>query len=534
MIKRFALIILVLILVSTSIFAINTPALHTEGKFFKDPNGNTVILRGLSMVSLWNMGTRNGPRYSFYTTQYPVETPENDAKALIDLATDPTKHGIGWYSRVIRLPIYPTMQDADPGWAVCTETQRNTYKALLQTIVDYCVTKGVYVIIDWHYIADYGDKTATTQAFWDYIAPTYKNYTNVIFELYNEPIAYANGGQPGADKTWATWKNWAQPQVDRIRNTHGAQNIILVGAPNWSQLLADADANPITGGNIGYVCHLYPYHWEGKDQTPEAPDGDLSRFLGSTINNKPVFFTEWGFKNGAAIPCDAENEDGYASGMKTYLNTTGASWTGWCFDPYWEPVMFNNWDFIGLLGGSLPTTGGAQGKFIQDFLYEKRDSDLPGGGGSSTPDPTPAPTADPTAVPTAAPTPDPGTAAPTAVPTATPATTADPTAAPTADPTPDPATPAPTADPTPDPTADPGSCTAITPNWTKDGSVSACFTTTSTTWSYVNMWNGMSATINGQLVTGWASRTSLPGPVGGVYTIQLNCTTGYGHFEIMN
>jgi hypothetical protein len=405
MIKRIAIIILIFVLFSIICFAINTPALHTDGKNIKDPSGNIVILRGLSFVSVWNIGEREGPRYTYYSTQFPVADQINRIKAMIELSTDSTK---GWYARVLRFPVYPTAQDADPGWTLCDATKLATYKTLLQTCIDYATSKGVYCIIDWHYIANYGDKLAATQAFWDYAAPTYKNYTNVMFEIYNEPI-YDN--DTNKSTSWTTWKTTiAQPVVDRIRNTHGATNLILVGSPNWSQMVAPIASAPVSGTNIVYVAHIYPYHYD--------TDNTLASYIGTTKDVYPVFFTEWGFQNGAAMPCDSPNEDGYATGMKNYFNTNGNSWTGWCFDPYWQPIMWSNWDYISLLGTSLPSTGGYQGQYIKDFLNEKKDSNLPGGGGGGD---TPAPTNPPSA------TPDP-TAVPgdTAVPTATPAPTSTP------------------------------------------------------------------------------------------------------------
>jgi len=454
MIKRLALAILVLFVFSTLAFSL--PALTTSGKNILS-GGSPIILRGLSMVSVWNMGTRNGPRYSFYSATYPTETPDNCIKALIDLSVDPA---MGWYAKVIRLPVYPTTQDADPGWNDAAQRTENNRR--IQLAVDYCTAKGVYVILDWHYIANYGDKLATTQAFWDWAAPNFKNNPNVIFEIFNEPI-YDNDTNKSI--SWTTWKTTiAQPIVDRIRTTHSATNLILCGSPNWSQTVAPIAASPLTGANIAYVAHIYPYHYDLDNPSGGTYVGSL---IGTTKDTLPVFFTEWGFQQGAAMPCDGANEDNYASGMKAYFEANGISWTGWCFDPYWQPVCFNNWDFLGLMGGSLPTTGGYQGKFLQDYLAQ-----FGGGGGTAAPTqaptavptaaPTQGPTSAPTAVPTVAPTGAPtSTPAPTAVPTATPAGTAAPTTAPTAVPTVAP-TVAPTAVPTTAPTAPPGGCTTIT------------------------------------------------------------------------
>jgi hypothetical protein len=123
--------------------AINTPALHTEGKYIKDPSGNTVILRGLSMISVWNMGEREGPRWSYYAHTEEADINKARIKAMIDLTTDETR---GWYARVLRFPVYPTQQDSDPGWLDTASLDH--YKDLLKTTIDYATSKGVYCIID--------------------------------------------------------------------------------------------------------------------------------------------------------------------------------------------------------------------------------------------------------------------------------------------------------------------------------------------------------------------------------------------------
>jgi len=80
------------------------------------------------------------------------------------------------------------------------------------------------------------------------------------------------------------------------------------------------------------------------------------------------------------------NEDEYAAGMKSLLNSGGYSWTFWCFDPWWEPKCWSDWQFTGILGTSLPKTGGYHGQYMKDFLYETHNSNLPqGAGGTALP-----------------------------------------------------------------------------------------------------------------------------------------------------
>jgi endoglucanase len=184
--------------------AINTPWLSVSGRYIKDPSGNNVILRGVSLVdvSVANSRARN-------------------AQALIDMATD---NANGWYARVIRLPVYPEAIDGQPGWNANPDTYFNNH---LNPAVQYCVSKQVYCIIDWHYISDYNSSAidTATRNFWSYVAPKYANTPNVIFELFNEPVN---------PNSWSTWKATAQPWVNLIRAA-APNNLILIGGPSWSQ-----------------------------------------------------------------------------------------------------------------------------------------------------------------------------------------------------------------------------------------------------------------------------------------------------------
>ena len=112
--------------------AISTPWLTVSGRYIKDPSGNIVILRGVSIVdvSVADSRTRNAP-------------------ALVDMATD---NANGWYARVMRFPVYPEAIDGQPGWIANPDTYFNNH---LNPAIQRCISKQIYCIIDWHYIKDY-------------------------------------------------------------------------------------------------------------------------------------------------------------------------------------------------------------------------------------------------------------------------------------------------------------------------------------------------------------------------------------------
>ena len=311
---------------------IKTPWLSVSGRYIKDPSDKNVILRGVSLadVSVANSRTRS-------------------ANALIDMATDNTN---GWYARVVRLPVYPGAIDGQPGWIADPDAYFTQH---LDPAVQYCISRQIYCIIDWHYIKDYNsqDVDAATRAFWNYVAPKYADSPNVIFELYNEPI-YPDD--------WRAWKKTAQPWVDIIR-TSAPKNLILIGGPRWSQNVSEAAADPFTGGNLVYVAHIYPE--QGGENIWDSWFGDSSKTV-------PYFITEWGWQQGGSLPTSG-TKSGYGVPFSAYLDSKGLSWTAWVFDDYWQPMMFDtSWN---LLGGE-----NYMGEFTKDLLYQHRNIDQPDDG----------------------------------------------------------------------------------------------------------------------------------------------------------
>jgi hypothetical protein len=78
--------------------------------------------------------------------------------------------------------------------------------------------------------------------------------------------------------------------VDSIRSV--ASNVILMGSPSWSTRLNGALTDPITGGNIAYVYHLYP------NQGP-ATAASLDPKFGNASATLPVMFDKnWNLLSG--------------------------------------------------------------------------------------------------------------------------------------------------------------------------------------------------------------------------------------------
>jgi len=138
------------------------------------------------------------------------------------------------------------------------------------------------------------------------MATTYKDTPNVMFELYNEPM-----GVP-----WATVKGYAEAVLDEIRNA-GAQNMVIVGTPNWSQDVHKAAADPINKPNVAYTLHFYAgtHKQSLRNQAIEAMGKGLA-----------IVVTEWG-------TCDASGNGGLNETESEiwlkFLDDNKISWANW-------------------------------------------------------------------------------------------------------------------------------------------------------------------------------------------------------------
>lgn len=172
-----------------------------------------------------------------------------------------------WNSAIVRV----AMGVEDDG-GYLTHPAEN--KARMKTIVDAATDLGMYVIIDWHsHHAEDEEQAAVT--FFEEMATTYKDHDNVIFEIYNEPL----------DVDWSTTiKPYAVKVIDAIR-AKGADNLIVVGTPNWSQDVDMAADDPIAGEDIAYTIHFYA-----------GTHGAALRTKCTTAmqNGIALFCTEWG------------------------------------------------------------------------------------------------------------------------------------------------------------------------------------------------------------------------------------------------
>jgi endoglucanase len=185
------------------------------------------------------------------------------------------------------------------------------------------------VIVDWH-TERAVDQQAQSIAFFTAMARKYGACPNVIYEDYNEPTGV----------TWAQIKPYHQAVVDAIRAVD-ADNLIIMGTPNWSQDVDLAAQSPVTGSNLLYTLHFYACSHTAWLRTKATTA--IARGIG-------LFVTEFGATpaNGGVAPdntvCEAETEAWFS-----WMADNGVGGTAW--------KLSNGTDSSHLLTAAAPVEG---------------------------------------------------------------------------------------------------------------------------------------------------------------------------------
>jgi aryl-phospho-beta-D-glucosidase BglC (GH1 family) len=266
----------------------------------------------------------------------------------------------GVQGHVVRMPVYPEITyntGGDPACsplpypvgtgpsASCAATPSlnasDYVSQVLKPAVDYATSKNLYVIIDFHQIADIttGTYAADATTFWTDIAPQFASYSNVLYEPFNEPIDTA--------KMWSAQKPIVQGFIDTIR-AKAPNNLIIVPSHTWDQFPGDAASDPPNGTNLMYTAHIYPSNWKATFQSQVT----------TAAAKVPLFVSEWGYDNS-----DPAN---WGTDLQTTLDGNGASWTAWVTDNAWTPSMFADTSI---------TTLTNFGSLVKTWLAAKANSD---------------------------------------------------------------------------------------------------------------------------------------------------------------
>ena len=219
--------------------------LRVVGKNITNPKGEIVRLKGVS--------THGVTVFPDFVNEDAFRTFRND-----------------WDANLIRLALYTAEENG-----YCTDGDKEALKEIMIKGVEIATQLGMYVIVDWHILADndpHINKEESIQ-FFEEMSDRFKGYNNVIYEICNEPN--------GEVVTWKMVKEYAEELIPVIRK-NDKDAIILVGTPTWSQDVDDALKDPIIGyDNIMYVLHFYAAtHKDAlRDKLTSVLDKELPVFI---------------------------------------------------------------------------------------------------------------------------------------------------------------------------------------------------------------------------------------------------------------
>lgn len=183
-------------------------------------------------------------------------------------------------------------------------------KDVVKRVVRDATKEGLYVIIDWHILADRNplDHLEESKQFFDEMSKEFASYTNVLYELCNEPN--------GDDVTWTEHIKPYAEEVTKVIRKNDATGIILVGTPRWCSKPEDAAEDPLDDPATMYVFHFYP------DSTSDATRDNIARIQ----ERIPLFCTEFGTSEctgtGKVFPAETQR-------WMDFLDKQNISWCNW-------------------------------------------------------------------------------------------------------------------------------------------------------------------------------------------------------------
>ena len=239
--------------------------------------------------------------------------------------TGMSSHGLQWFGEFMNISSIRWMRD---DWnvnvvraAMYTDPGSNGYIAnpslinKVYEVVDAAVELDMYVIVDWHILADNDPNIYRAEAidFFKKVSERYSGVPNVIYEIANEPNPAGRGGQ-------VNWRDdikpYAQAVVPAIR-ANDPDSVIIVGTGTWSQDVRDAANDPLSFGNIAYAMHFYAC------THGQSLRNEVSYALAQGV---AIFSTEWGTADasGGGSVCAGETRT-----WINFLNDQNISWVNW-------------------------------------------------------------------------------------------------------------------------------------------------------------------------------------------------------------
>lgn len=360
----------------------NPLSIQVQRNQLVDGSGRVVQLRGVSISGLENTAIHGWARLGNGTYNYWGEAALNSTEP--NWSTFKT-----WKANVVRLPLnegsWLGYQCINPDGSTRHTDPGGRYRNAVASSVKHATEAGLYVILDLHWSApgkfcplaqnQMADRD-NSLAFWSQVAATFKEYPNVLFELFNEPfVGYSKAStedwriimRGGSQDSYVTgysnayqvpyrWEVASMQQMLEAVRASGAKNVVLVGGASWaqdlSQWLALKLEDPLH--QIAAVWHAYP----SKPGLPHPNFGQNAYSWAEQILDAgyPVLITETGDHNAPGTKGSA-----FEAILLPWADEHGVAYVGWCWD-----VLQNENDVLIKDAAGTPTDG--YGSYFKQHL----------------------------------------------------------------------------------------------------------------------------------------------------------------------
>lgn len=303
--------------------------LHTSGRWILDSNNNIVILRGVNKHGFEDNG--NGVWVDATGQNHYGMWDDQWVKDNLDAIAS---HGFNCVRFVFSVEI----------WRDNLLNGKDHFKS----IVEWADERGIYVILAFWCIQSGGSQDALPyppysgagsdtiipnetafEDFWGDVVDEMKTYSNVIFELWNEPH--------GTSEARTSWFTTQKNVIDEIRDVRGANNLIIVqwNYDIWWQTptqhndvtwITDMDMGVRT--NIVYSTHAYTdpssigVITSKADAINRLDDCEIDQYY----NTIPILFGEMG---GSITAPDAQARIDGMGYLLEVLNDYNLGFLGW-------------------------------------------------------------------------------------------------------------------------------------------------------------------------------------------------------------
>ena len=354
------------------------PPLHVDGIYFKDEQGNKVVLHGVMDTP---NAYFNGGRWGWNYDSNGVSSCIAYFEKLFTAITD---YDQGAYCNIFRLHLDPAWTNGTKGsWKVddretgdgeadiskYTGTRLTSYlSSLYVPIAQKAMKNKMYVIMrppgvcpNTIYVG--GSYQKFLLDVWDRVSKNtlvQKYCGQISLELANEPINVKLANGNSSEKAL---HDFFQPIVDKIR-ANGFKGIILIPGTGYQSNYRDYIKYPITGDNIGYAVHNYAGWYDNSDEHCDVNNA-IKKFGESVpiIRTNPIVITEvdWSPKNSSNIKNYNEMGQPVYGNYGTWATASTSKW-----GKAYKAIL----DYYGNV--SMTLTGTGDYIDIDDYINKKK------------------------------------------------------------------------------------------------------------------------------------------------------------------